>query len=94
MKQLPGLSRTSIYNTMTTMENVGLIRKLTTEGNELRYDADTRNHGHFKCESCGEVFDIEIDLPEPNAAALKGFEISRQDLLIWGLCPDCVKKAS
>jgi Fur family peroxide stress response transcriptional regulator len=95
LDQLPGLSRTSVYNTMTTMENAGLVRRLTTDGTEMRYDADIRDHGHFKCETCGAVFDIEMDIPRPAASGkdLKGFTVNRTDLLLWGTCPKCTEAA-
>jgi hypothetical protein len=51
------------------------------------------DHGHFKCESCGEVFDIEMEITGPAAGELQGFTVHRTDLLLWGTCPACAKKA-
>jgi Fe2+ or Zn2+ uptake regulation protein len=91
LKILPGLSKTSVYNSVDTLSSAGLVRPLSLEGSEMRYDAFVEDHGHFKCESCGEIFDIGINIPAP-ADELKGFTVNRRDLFLWGMCPKCAKK--
>ena len=89
---LPGLSKTSVYNTIGTLENAGLVRALTLEGTEMRYDAFTEDHAHFKCESCGAIYDIQGKIPALPQSALQGFRITHQDLFLRGYCPDCDRK--
>ena len=47
--ELPTLSRTTIYNTLRIFVEAGLVQEVTIENNEVRYDARTESHGHFKC---------------------------------------------
>ncbi|MBQ2294996.1 MAG: transcriptional repressor [Spirochaetales bacterium] len=85
--QLPTLSKTTVYNVLSLFVDKKLIQELPLENGELRYDADTSEHAHFKCEKCGKVHDIfvKIGLPKiPN-----DFTISRSQLFLWGKCPDC-----
>jgi Ferric uptake regulator family. len=35
---------------------------LTIEDNETRYDIKMPNHGHFKCELCGKIFDFAVNI--------------------------------
>jgi Fur family peroxide stress response transcriptional regulator len=89
LETLPGLSKASVYNSIGALENAGLVRSLALEGCEMRYDAFTADHGHFKCEHCGEVFDIDTEIPQLPAEALDGFLVRQRDLFIRGLCPEC-----
>ncbi|MDR3305317.1 MAG: transcriptional repressor [Clostridiales Family XIII bacterium] len=88
---LPSLSRTSVYNTVGALQQAGLVRALTMEGNEMRYDAFTEDHGHFKCERCGAILDFDADLSAIGAAGIKGSVVTKRDVLLWGLCPACAK---
>ena len=54
----PTLSRTTVYNTMKTLLEHRAIQSVIIEDGELRFDADTSVHGHFKCGRCGEVYDF------------------------------------
>ena len=58
LSDIPTLSKTSVYNTMDTFLEKQLIQAITIEENETRFDADISDHGHFKCTSCGSVFDF------------------------------------
>ena len=53
---IPTLSKTTVYNTLKLFTDKNLVRILTIEENEKRYDAVSVVHGHFKCERCRKVF--------------------------------------
>jgi Fur family peroxide stress response transcriptional regulator len=89
---LPGLSRTSVYNTLATLQEAGLVRPLTIDGNEMRYDATVEDHGHFKCEACGKVYDVDADMSGIRVRGIRGFSVSQRDLLLRGQCPLCARK--
>jgi len=56
------LSKTTVNNTLRILVGTGLIRIITIEDNEIRYDIVVENHGHFKCESCGTIYNFRIDV--------------------------------
>jgi Fur family peroxide stress response transcriptional regulator len=91
-EHLPGLSRTSVYNTLATLTAAGLVRPLLTDGSEMRYDATIADHGHFKCDVCGRVFDLDIDMSKVGVHGLKGFSVSHRDVILRGKCPQCSKR--
>jgi Fe2+ or Zn2+ uptake regulation protein len=88
---VPTLSRTTIYNTMDAFADAGIVRPLSIEGNEIRYDINTENHGHFKCVNCGEVFDFELDLDQ-QIPELRDFKILTKDIHYRGLCKRCLEE--
>jgi Fur family peroxide stress response transcriptional regulator len=85
---LPTLSRASVYNTVSTLETAGLVRQLGMDTITAHYDAHTEDHGHFRCQHCGVIFDF--DLPDLACNDLEGFVVEKRDVLMWGICPDCV----
>jgi Fe2+ or Zn2+ uptake regulation protein len=86
--KLPSLSRASVYNSLSALERSGLVRPLTMNGDELRYDASVADHGHFCCERCGAIRDFALAASEA-AFDPDGFVVKRKDVLVFGLCPDC-----
>ena len=46
-EQYPTLSLMTVYNTLHSFEQAGLIRTLTIRAGEQRFDADTAQHGHY-----------------------------------------------
>ncbi|WP_207750704.1 Fur family transcriptional regulator [Anaeromonas gelatinilytica] len=92
VKDIPTLSKTTVYNTFNLFMEKNIITIITIEENETRYDADTTFHGHFKCDECGEVYDFDIDDIQINKDILKDFQINERHLYFKGKCKDCLKK--
>lgn len=87
--ELPTLSRTTVYSTLDLFAEKGLAQRLAISGSELRYDADTTSHVHFRCRACGAVSDLpELRAPEPPAAP-SGYIVERSQFYAEGLCPAC-----
>ena len=85
---IPTLSKTTVYNTLKLFVSKGVATVLNIEDNEVRYDADTSAHGHFKCKNCGEVFDFRMS----NALDIKGledFHITEYHINLKGYCKVC-----
>ena len=82
--QLPTLSKTTIYNTLSLFVKKKLIQELPLENGELRYDADISEHAHFKCEKCGKVYDLFMKINLPRLP--DDFTLSRSQLFFWGKC--------
>ena len=86
---MPTLSRTTVYNTLKLLHSHGSILMLTIDENCTRYDADTSQHAHFICETCGKVYDLEF--PEiGNVALEEGFVTSELHLYVKGMCAKCI----
>lgn len=89
VEEIPTLSKTTVYNTLKLFQEKGVAIVVNIENNETRYDADTSFHGHFKCTSCGVVYDFySTDQKEKNTD-LKGFSISESHYYLKGICKKC-----
>jgi Fur family transcriptional regulator, peroxide stress response regulator len=88
--EVPTLSKATIYNTLNLFVKAGLVRVLTIEDNETRYDIVTENHGHFKCEECGTIYNFKVD-PELLATDdLAGFKVVERNVYFKGVCSKCL----
>ena len=87
----PSLSKTTVYNTLDMLVQAGLVRTVTINSNEARFDADTSLHGHFQCVCCGEVSDFRLPEARLETAGLEGYEVSTQDVYFTCRCPKCQK---
>lgn len=91
VQEIPTLSKTTVYNTLNLFIEKDLARLLTIEDNEARYDSILANHGHFKCQSCGEIHDFPIEIDDFIPDNLQGFEIADKNVYFKGLCPKCIE---
>jgi Fur family transcriptional regulator, peroxide stress response regulator len=87
--EMPTLSRTTVFSTLDLFARRGIAQRLALSGTELRYDADTRAHVHFRCRSCGAVSDL-LGLRAPSLPkAPEGYLVESSQFYAEGLCPAC-----
>lgn len=90
LKELPTLSRTTVYNTLELLQKEGVISNLTISGSETRYDFIANAHSHFMCKKCGKIIDIEkVDCPCESNKFIKGNKIEETHLYFKGVCKKC-----
>lgn len=87
--EVPTLSKTTVYNTLSLFVEHDIAQLILIEDNEMRYDAQTYTHGHFKCLHCGEIYDFEVSDEESLDVMLKGFEVKEKHYYIKGICRKC-----
>jgi Fe2+ or Zn2+ uptake regulation protein len=86
--ELPSLSFATIYSTLDLLEELGLVRRVSTLGGAAVYDSRTEAHDHAVCRVCRRMFDLEPrELPEP--ALPRGFKAERAQVEIVGVCAEC-----
>ena len=85
----PTLSLTTVYNTLKLLVDNHMLQAVPIEGNEMRYDANTAFHGHFKCRSCLKVFDFKAPVREKTLLPEGLFQVEQVNLDCYGICPDC-----
>ena len=95
LKDIPTISITTIYNTMNTFLEKGLVYGVTITGTEVRYDFNTNPHHHFLCKECGRIMDINVKCPfaERNKNSVCGHQIEEVHGYLKGICKDCLKKS-
>ena len=91
-QEMPGISKTMVYNTIMELEIFGEIDKLGfVNRNNPRFDPNTEPHNHLYCSRCHRVVDIDVESNEINIDPEKfsGFTIEKYQVTFYGICPDC-----
>jgi Fur family peroxide stress response transcriptional regulator len=93
-KAYPSLSLGTVYKTLQTLHELGMVARVDSPTAQARYDAIVETHHHAVCASCGrieDVFDARLDrVAAPKAA---GFRVTGHSVHFHGLCAACAKKA-
>jgi Fur family peroxide stress response transcriptional regulator len=88
-----GLSISTVYRALSTFEELGLVRRIATPDGRAHYEIAVKPHGHFICQNCKKVFDIE-DIQEPlehirEQLKEKGYTVNECNFVCYGICPSC-----
>lgn len=90
---LPGTSIPTVYATLDLLVELGLARRIDAGAGPTLYDGSTKPHQHTVCRRCGRVDDLDGDLDTDallSAAVRTGFAARSVEVVISGLCRDCV----
>lgn len=90
--RFPTFSRTTIYNSLHALADAGLIRTVTIDAQEQRFDANAQDHAHFKCMVCGRIYDFSLDKQAIRSICPSDFTVAGSDVYFTGRCPDCVEE--
>jgi len=90
----PSLSKTTVYNSLETLEKYGVIQSITISGSERRYDFKHGMHHHFLCKNCGRIIDIDIECPNLGKMLECGHKVEEVHGYFKGICKNCMKKES
>ena len=89
--------RVTVYRTLQTFVEKGIIHTIPTTDNSVRYALckdncseghHHDNHVHFICIQCGTTLCME-DVVVPEIKMKKGFSINEIEVVVKGICLDC-----
>ena len=86
--EMPEISMATVYNCLDALVKCGLARQVTLERGATRFCPNMREHGHFYCDICKGIFDVELPAA-PGIALPAGYTAERYDIAIHGRCPAC-----
>jgi Fur family peroxide stress response transcriptional regulator len=91
-REYPSLSLATVYKTLQTLHEMGMVARVDSPAAQARYDAIVDTHHHAVCSACGRIedlFDLRLDkLPSPRAG---GFQVAGHSVHFHGLCARCAK---
>ena len=88
--------RVTVYRTLKTFLDKGLIHKVLDDEGSLKYALCSEacrvanhhhDHVHFKCTKCGQTNCLSIEVPSIKLP--KGYRAREVNLLIQGICESC-----
>jgi Fur family peroxide stress response transcriptional regulator len=91
---MPDISIATVYNCLDALVSCGLVRQVNHDRSATRFCSNMQPHHHFYCDRCGGAHDIDRDdnTSAPPVAMPRGFQASRYEVTIRGLCPDCAPR--
>lgn len=89
-EEIPTLSKTTVYNVLNLFIKHKLANSIQTENNEKKYEI-YHEHSHFICNVCQKIYDIPNVQLSYNIADLSQFQVDDEEVILKGICPDCMK---
>ena len=92
LRKLPTISLDTVYRTLTTLEQHGLVTRIQTQESQARFEGRIDNHHHVICKKCGKITDFYWELLDVAAlpdAIIKWGRIERKNITLHGLCQEC-----
>lgn len=96
-KIIPNISLGTVYRNLKLLKEEGVILELDFAGTVSRFDGNTKDHQHFRCEQCGQVFDVDEPLQkgiDKKVAKQIGGQVFNHLLEFRGVCKDCQPRKS
>lgn len=90
-RQMPTLSKTTVYNTLRIFVEHKLISEFRMFENEIRYEYEPLPHVHFKCEQCGRIYDLAAGAGLVEDGMIEGHQVTCRQIHLKGICRDCLK---
>ena len=94
---MPGVNASTIYRTLSLLEEVGVLAHAHLEGGAEYHRAEEAGHVHLTCSNCGAEDDLSIEEAEALSHVIErhhGFVPDLTHFAISGLCADCFRAAS
>ncbi len=91
IKEIPTISKTTIYNTLKEFIGKNLILEIPLES-KLCFDGYTQPHSHFICEECRKIYDLNIDFSFARRKKIDGHIVKKFCGIFRGICRECQKK--
>ena len=89
---LPTVSLDTIYRTLTTLEQHGLIARIQTAESQARFEAVHTPHHHLICSCCKTVIDFNwpaIDTLDLPPTINQWGAIESKTIVMYGICKSC-----
>jgi Fe2+/Zn2+ uptake regulation proteins len=93
--------RVTVYRTLQTFVEKGIIHTIPTVDNSIRYalckdDCEAGHHHdqhiHFVCSRCKNTFCLD-DIVTPDIKLPQGYSASKIEVVVDGICKECERSA-
>ena len=88
------MGRVTVYRTLRTMVEAGLVEERTFDRNRLLYEHTVghRHHDHMLCVECRRIVEFvnpKIETEQEKVAKSHGFELVHHSHVLFGICAGC-----
>lgn len=98
-RRLPGLNPATVYRTLQTLHDIGLVDLYRDTSQTLRFSLRDPGHphAHLLCRACGSELELNAELLTPLVKSIRrqtGFCIDTAHLTFSGLCRRCASRTT
>lgn len=94
-KRMPTVSLDTVYRTLASLEELGLLARVEAFCERTRFDANMDSHHHFICVRCGLVRDFQSKSADrvrvPSAVEQWG-RVDNVHVQVRGVCSECIDR--
>ena len=95
--RMPTVSLDTVYRTLWTLSDMGLVSTLGVRRESVRFDANLKKHHHYVCVRCGLTSDFESAelhaLRVPDTVRVLGSVLSTH-IEVRGVCERCANRSN
>jgi len=93
-KEYPAISLTTVYKTLASFVEAGMVKELDIDPHKMRFDICTEEHNHFYCRVCDNVYDVDSEGPMimndlQNKSKIEGHRVDAVNINLKGVCRYC-----
>jgi Fur family peroxide stress response transcriptional regulator len=96
-ERVPTISLDTVYRTVATLGDLGLVRRVVLTPGPARYDANASRHHHYVCTRCGLIRDVDDEsldaVRAPRGTASLG-RVESVEVQLRGVCTACHEEES
>ena len=95
-QKYPMIGLSTVYNTLETLCELGLVDRIAIEGSVARYDIEKSPHAHLVCTKCGKIMEFcsaSFEHCKADIYQKHGFTVTRHDATFFGYCMECATQA-
>lgn len=92
IKKIPMLAMDTVYRTLKTLSQYGLIHMVETIESQARFEVICERHQHLVCRQCRQIIDFqwpsidEVSLPDE---LMHWGKIDSRNVVVYGICNKC-----
>lgn len=86
---LPRISVATVYKSVESLVDVGLVKPIYLGHAATRYDASTDEHAHFRCIGCNQITDVPLTQSPIARDDLDHCEMIGSSVEFYGFCASC-----
>ncbi len=91
-ERFPNIGMGTVYRNLNILSETGAIKRVQISNDPVRYDRTLAPHEHMICVKCGRIDDIPPVKLDTEELVPSNVKILRYSLVLYCLCPDCLKQ--
>ncbi|MGD1822323.1 MAG: Fur family transcriptional regulator [Pleomorphochaeta sp.] len=92
----PTVGKATVYRNLNLLVDEGKLKKIFAIDGPDHYDSTVKEHQHIECRICKKVYDVTLPINQESVISIEnetGFSMIDKNIIITGICPDCLKNA-